>query len=265
MFCGVWAGSAVESKANLLVALQKYPIALSPRESYRLFDGIADAWDTFTDIMFFGCKTGGSVAGCIFDIVPPPVPIAKGAKAVKIGVEVVEHADEAADVVKVVDKATDTAKAADAGKAADRTSETGKTSDKPAETSKSGKAEKPDDGADGGLHTDVGGETGQKTAAIRHGPVPQKAWDAYNYYQRHGNNPPGYWDAGRYANDGRGGMPTLPRRTTSGAPISYTEHDVNEFVSKRARGLQRLLIGSDGSAYYTGTHYQNFTTMIGRK
>ena len=43
--------------------------------------------------------------------------------------------------------------------------------------------------------------------------------------------------------------------------ITYTEYDVNPFISHNKRGLQRLVIGSDGSAWMTLDHYQSFTQI----
>ncbi|MEJ7647744.1 MAG: hypothetical protein WKF57_01660 [Nakamurella sp.] len=111
-FCGVNADAIVESRENILIGLRTYPHALTQEEVYGLDDALADGWDLFTTFMFSGCKTGGNIGACIFDIVSAPIPFAKGAKAVKVGVEVFE---DGADVVKAGDKAADAGRAADTG------------------------------------------------------------------------------------------------------------------------------------------------------
>ncbi|WP_353649607.1 hypothetical protein ABLG96_01200 [Nakamurella sp. A5-74] len=126
MLCGVQADAIVESRENILVGLRTYPLALTQEEVYGLDDALADGWDLFTTFMFSGCKTGGSIGACIFDIASAPIPFAKGAKAVKVVVEVV---DDGADVVKAGEKA------AGAGKAADDAADATRTHPKPDEPS----------------------------------------------------------------------------------------------------------------------------------
>ncbi len=50
----------------------------------------------------------------------------------------------------------------------------------------------------------------------------------------------------------------LPETTSSGNPITYKEYDVNPRVEGVNRGTERVVIGSDGRAYYTNDHYQTF-------
>lgn len=40
--------------------------------------------------------------------------------------------------------------------------------------------------------------------------------------------------------------------------ITYREWDVNPKIKGVDRGEERLVTGSDGSAYYTADHYQTF-------
>lgn len=47
----------------------------------------------------------------------------------------------------------------------------------------------------------------------------------------------------------------LPAADASGNPVTYREWDINP---KGNRGVQRLVTGSDGSAYYTNDHYETF-------
>ncbi|PSR67261.1 ribonuclease [Nocardia sp. MDA0666] len=54
---------------------------------------------------------------------------------------------------------------------------------------------------------------------------------------------------------------TLPKTDSSGKAISYQEWDVNPKQRGQTRDAERIVTGSDGSAYYTGDHYQTFTRM----
>ncbi len=51
----------------------------------------------------------------------------------------------------------------------------------------------------------------------------------------------------------------LPKTDTTGNPITYQEWDVNAFQKGVNRGKERIVTGSDGSAYYTNDHYISFT------
>ncbi|MEV6094909.1 ribonuclease domain-containing protein [Nocardia sp. NPDC051981] len=54
---------------------------------------------------------------------------------------------------------------------------------------------------------------------------------------------------------------SLPRKDASGKAISYQEWDVNPKQPGQTRDAERIITGSDGSAYYTGDHYKTFTRM----
>jgi guanyl-specific ribonuclease Sa len=64
-----------------------------------------------------------------------------------------------------------------------------------------------------------------------------------------------------FGNDGRDNTTLLPSVDSSGNAVKYWEYDVNPFVKGVNRGLQRLVTGSDGSAYYTPDHYYNWVQM----
>lgn len=55
----------------------------------------------------------------------------------------------------------------------------------------------------------------------------------------------------------------LPSVDETGNPISYREWDVNPYVKGVDRGPERLVTGSEGSAYYTGDHYGSFLQFWG--
>ncbi|MFJ6207378.1 ribonuclease domain-containing protein [Lysinibacillus sp. NPDC092081] len=47
----------------------------------------------------------------------------------------------------------------------------------------------------------------------------------------------------------------LPKKT------SYKEYDVNPLAKKKDRGKERLVIGKNGTAYYTNSHYKAFVII----
>ncbi|MEV6071651.1 ribonuclease domain-containing protein [Nocardia sp. NPDC052001] len=57
----------------------------------------------------------------------------------------------------------------------------------------------------------------------------------------------------------RGG--DLPAKDSGGKKITYQEWDVNPKKAGQGRDAERIVTGSDGSAYYTGDHYNTFTRM----
>ncbi|MEU7143062.1 ribonuclease domain-containing protein [Nocardia sp. NPDC046473] len=70
-------------------------------------------------------------------------------------------------------------------------------------------------------------------------------------------NAPGTKGGDRWMN--RGG--TLAAKDAAGKPITYQEWDVNPKQRGRSRDAERIVTGSDGSAWYTGDHYETFTRM----
>jgi hypothetical protein len=48
---------------------------------------------------------------------------------------------------------------------------------------------------------------------------------------------------------------------SAGNKITYREWDVNPNIKGINRGAERLVTGSDGSAYCTGDHYQTYTQL----
>lgn len=91
--------------------------------------------------------------------------------------------------------------------------------------------------------------------------VPDRAWatlaeiDAGRWPDS--ANSPGTKGGERWMNrDG-----DLPRTDGSGRQITYQEWDVNPKQRNRSRDAERIVTGSDGSAWYTGDHYETFTRM----
>ena len=70
-------------------------------------------------------------------------------------------------------------------------------------------------------------------------------------------HPPKNYKGGRiYENDGRNGGQKLP---DEGAP--YREYDIDPKLPNVKRGTERIVVGSDGSAWYTPDHYKTFLNM----
>jgi ribonuclease T1 len=85
--------------------------------------------------------------------------------------------------------------------------------------------------------------------------VPAKVLAVLRVVDDTGQPPQGFVGGRQFMNDGRGGTTGLPRRAVDGSPVEYQEYDVNPRRSGVNRGPQRLVVGDDGSAYYTSDHY----------
>jgi guanyl-specific ribonuclease Sa len=84
--------------------------------------------------------------------------------------------------------------------------------------------------------------------------VPQKARDVLDIIRNTGAAPAGYRGGRAFANDGRNGGQILPRTDGNGNPITYREWDVNPYQPGVNRGAERIVTGTDQSAYYTSDH-----------
>jgi guanyl-specific ribonuclease Sa len=99
---------------------------------------------------------------------------------------------------------------------------------------------------------------GESGGGAGEGPVPQNVQDTLNQIDA------GKWPGSANAPGTKGGsvfdndQQLLPTRDASGEPITYQEWDVNPRVSGQDRDAQRIVTGSDGSAWYTTDHYQTF-------
>ena len=88
--------------------------------------------------------------------------------------------------------------------------------------------------------------------------IPQSAEDVLNYVQANGGEPPPGYVGGRTFGNYEG---MLPSEDPAGNPITYQEYDVNPYQEGVNRGAERLVVGSDGSAYYTSNHYVSFAPI----
>jgi ribonuclease T1 len=92
--------------------------------------------------------------------------------------------------------------------------------------------------------------------------APEKVLVVLKYVEEHHEAPAGYEGGREFHNSGgRDGEESLPRRDDRGRTVMYREWDVNRKVAGVNRGAERLVTGSDGSAYYTMDHYKTFTKI----
>jgi len=91
--------------------------------------------------------------------------------------------------------------------------------------------------------------------------IPAYALSTLDVIRQTGRAPNGYRGGTRFFNDGRDGGTTLPATAADGARIRYQEWDVHPWVRGVNRGAERLITGSDGSAYFTGDHYRTFVRI----
>lgn len=70
-----------------------------------------------------------------------------------------------------------------------------------------------------------------------------------------GTPPKGYKGGRIYNNKPKSGDQKLPEN------INYKEYDINPYIKGQNRGLERIVIGDDGSVWYTDNHYHTFTKI----
>lgn len=87
------------------------------------------------------------------------------------------------------------------------------------------------------------------------GPGSEKAWTVLNRVDAKGAPLPGYKGGSIFKNKD-GVLPETPG-------VTYREWDVNPYTKGVDRGLERIVTGSDGSAYWTGDHYGTFLMFRG--
>jgi dienelactone hydrolase len=96
-------------------------------------------------------------------------------------------------------------------------------------------------------------ETPTKTEA----KVPEKVLKVLKHVDDRGEAPDGYEGGRTFLNVEK----HLPQTDDAGKRIKYREWDVNPLRQGTNRGPERLVTGSDGSAYYTDDHYRTFTKI----
>src|SRR5207247_9974716 len=100
----------------------------------------------------------------------------------------------------------------------------------------------------------------QSGATARHdlpAGVPAKVATVLHHIDTSHKAPPGHEGGRTFHNEEK----RLPQKEKEGNAISYQEWDVNPKVQGVNRGAERLVTGSDGSAFYTSDHYRTFTKL----
>lgn len=117
------------------------------------------------------------------------------------------------------------------------------------------------------MSNDIGSKVPAIVARLRGGgpkvvanpvAIPHKVLEVLSRIDAAGAAPSGFKGGGRFLNDGRRGAQALPRTDGAGSAITYREWDVNPYKPGLDRGVERLVTGSDGSAWYTNDHYNSF-------
>jgi len=93
--------------------------------------------------------------------------------------------------------------------------------------------------------------------------IPQKAEDVLKRAEEKGSPFPGYPGGRTFNNIPEPGAQKLPEKDADGNLITYQEWDTDPRPPKKTggRNSERVITGSDGSAYYTSRHYKTFNIM----
>lgn len=99
---------------------------------------------------------------------------------------------------------------------------------------------------------------GSSTGTQHHvNKIPSYALNALQYIRQNGNAPDGYEGGREFQNRDK----KLPLKDDSNKRIRYSEWDVHPKVKGKNRGAERLVTGSDHSAWYTKDHYKTFVKI----
>ena len=89
------------------------------------------------------------------------------------------------------------------------------------------------------------------------GNIPKKVIDVLKYIRENNTAPEGYVGGRKFGNFEN----LLPKKDQNNRRIDYQEWDVNPKQQGRNRGVERLITGSDGKAYFTKNHYKSFVEV----
>lgn len=84
--------------------------------------------------------------------------------------------------------------------------------------------------------------------------VPRYALEVLQYIRTHGEAPENYVGGREFENREK----RLPAKDAQNKKIRYSEWDVRPKVKGKNRGAERLVTGSDHSAWYSKDHYKTF-------
>lgn len=87
--------------------------------------------------------------------------------------------------------------------------------------------------------------------------IPDKVKELTNEIKNNNGSPlKGYKGGKTYENN-----PRVENSQKLPEGVNYKEYDVNPYIKGQNRGAERIVIGDDGSAWYTDDHYDNFTKI----
>lgn len=84
-----------------------------------------------------------------------------------------------------------------------------------------------------------------------------KAIEIADYVNTHNGTPPNGYRGGRIYNNN----PTQTGAQKLPEGVIYKEYDINPYVPGQGRGAERIVIGNDGSVWYTEDHYYSFIKL----
>lgn len=87
--------------------------------------------------------------------------------------------------------------------------------------------------------------------------IPDYVLTVLNYVLQNDKAPSGYVGGRIFQNREK----NLNEYDKNGIKINYREWDVHPKIKGKNRGAERLVTGSDKSAYYTSDHYQSFIKL----
>lgn len=87
--------------------------------------------------------------------------------------------------------------------------------------------------------------------------APSYVLETLRFIRNNGQAPEGFVGGREFQNREK----KLPAKTTEGQKIRYSEWDVHPKKQGKSRGAERLVTGSDHSAYYTKDHYKTFLKL----
>lgn len=107
-------------------------------------------------------------------------------------------------------------------------------------------------------------ETNSKTenpnvpsSPLQNKEIPVYVYEVYDYIKHNGKAPSGYVGGRTFFNREK----KLPLTDRARQKIRYREWDVHPKKEGITRGPERLVTGSDQSAYYTHDHYNSFISL----
>ncbi len=83
--------------------------------------------------------------------------------------------------------------------------------------------------------------------------IPDNAYEVADYIRNTGRVPVGHKGGGYYYN-----LPSTPAGQVLPQAPTYKEYDINPHIKGVNRGIERIVIGTDGKVWYTDNHYTSF-------